>query len=127
MGFLSVILLVLFVITAILLILIVLIQDEQGEGIGGLFGGGSATPFGSRSGNVLTKVTSVLGAIFLILAFFLAFINKSDTDTNSILVEDTAPWWQESSTTDGENAPDATLQEGGSEQLPSAGSDSAAR
>ncbi|MBN1646433.1 MAG: preprotein translocase subunit SecG [Spirochaetales bacterium] len=105
MGFLGIVLLVLFIINAILLILIVLMQDEQGEGIGGLFGGGSATPFGSRSGNVLTKVTSVLVAIFLILAFFLAFINKSDSDTNSILLENETTWWMDSAQDTGNETP----------------------
>ncbi len=77
MGFLSVLLLVIFVIASFLLIVVVLIQDEQGEGIGGLFGGGGATSFGSRSGNILTKATSVLGAVFLAGAFILAWLNKT--------------------------------------------------
>mgnify|MGYP001056880939 FL=1 len=71
------ILLVLFVLSALLLIGVVLIQDEQGEGLGGLFGGGSSTPFGSRSGNVLTRLTSILGAIFIITAFGLAWVNRT--------------------------------------------------
>ena len=73
----SVILLVLFVITAFLLMIFVLIQDEQGEGLGGIFGGGSSTPFGSRSGNILTKITSVLGIIFIIAALGLAWVNRT--------------------------------------------------
>lgn len=71
------ILLVLFILSALLLIAVVLIQDEQGEGLGGLFGGGSTTPFGSRSGNVLTRLTSILGAIFIISAFGLAWVNRT--------------------------------------------------
>jgi preprotein translocase subunit SecG len=67
-----------------MLIGIVLIQDEQGEGLGGLFGGGSSTPFGSRSGNVLTKATSVLGAVFLCGAFALAWVNKTP-ETGDVL------------------------------------------
>ena len=77
MGILGVVLLVVFVIASLLLIVIVLIQDEQGEGLGGLFGGGSATPFGSRSGNVLTKFTAILAAVFLVCSFALAWINKT--------------------------------------------------
>ncbi len=77
MGILSILLLVIFVISCLLLILMVLIQDEQGEGIGGLFGGGSATPFGSRSGNVLTRFTSILAAVFLLTSFGLAWVNKT--------------------------------------------------
>lgn len=77
MGFLGVLILVIFVICSLLLIVMVLVQDEQGEGLGGLFGGGSSTAFGSRSGNILTKFTSILGAVFLISAFGLAWINKT--------------------------------------------------
>lgn len=77
MGFLGILLLVVFILASVLLIVIILMQDEQGEGLGGLFGGGSTTPFGSRSGNVLTKFTSVLAAIFLVCSFALAWINKT--------------------------------------------------
>lgn len=78
MGALGIAILVIFVITCILLIIIVLMQDEQGEGIGGIFGGGSTSAFGSRSGNVLTKFTGVLGALFLICSFGLAWINRTN-------------------------------------------------
>ncbi|MBN1685742.1 MAG: preprotein translocase subunit SecG [Spirochaetales bacterium] len=84
MGILGVLLLVLFVITSLLLIVIVLMQDEQGEGLGGLFGGGSSTAFGSRSGNVLTKFTAVLAGIFLTCSFILAWINKTP-ETGDVL------------------------------------------
>ena len=77
MAILSVLLLVLFLIACLFLILMVLIQDEQGEGIGGIFGGGSSTPFGSRSGNVLTRFTSILAAIFLLTSFGLAWVNRT--------------------------------------------------
>jgi preprotein translocase subunit SecG len=76
-GIVSIILLVIFVLCSLLLMAVVLIQDEQGEGLGGIFGGGSSTPFGSRSGNVLTKITSILGAVFLLTSFGLAWINRS--------------------------------------------------
>ncbi|MBT3271709.1 MAG: preprotein translocase subunit SecG [Spirochaetales bacterium] len=84
MGILSILLLVVFVICSLLLIVLVLIQDEQGEGLGGLFGGGSTTPFGARSGNVLTKFTSVLAGIFLVCSFALAWINKTP-ETGDVL------------------------------------------
>ena len=77
MGILTVILLIIFVIACLLLILMVLIQDEQGEGLGGLFGGGSSTPFGSRSGNVLTRFTSIFAAVFLVVSLVLAWVNRT--------------------------------------------------
>ena len=68
---------ILFILAALILTLIVLIQDDQGEGIGGLFGGGSSTPFGSRSGNVLTRFTGILAAVFLVTCVILGLANRS--------------------------------------------------
>ena len=62
-----------FILSAVLLVIIIMLQDEQGEGLGGIFGGGSSSAFGSRTGNVLTRFTSILGAIFVIGAFSLAW------------------------------------------------------
>jgi len=77
MGILGIVLLVVFVIIAILLVFLVLIQNEEGDGLGGLFGGGGATAFGSRSGNVLTRTTTVLGSMFLVISLGLAIMNRS--------------------------------------------------
>ncbi|MCL2791944.1 MAG: preprotein translocase subunit SecG [Spirochaetaceae bacterium] len=77
MAILSVLLLVMFIIACIFLVLMVLIQNDQGEGIGGLFGGGGGASFGSRSGNVLTKFTSILAAVFFITSFGLAWVNRT--------------------------------------------------
>ncbi|MBN1797451.1 MAG: preprotein translocase subunit SecG [Spirochaetales bacterium] len=77
MEVLTTILYVIFSITSVVLVLIVLIQDEGGEGFGGIFGGGSTTPFGSRSGNVLTKFTSILAALFILICVVLGLLNKS--------------------------------------------------
>jgi len=102
MVIISVILLVVFVISALLLMVLVLIQDEQGEGLGGLFGGGSSTPFGSRSGNVLTKLTSVLGAVFIITSLGLAWSNRTPESGDVIgaarrqdsTAEKSVDWWK---------------------------------
>ncbi len=72
-----ILLILVFVVSAILLCVVIILQDDQGEGLGGLFGGGSSSAFGSRSGNVLTKATSVLAAIFFITAFSFAWMNRS--------------------------------------------------
>ena len=84
MGLISVVLLVILVISAVLLVLVVLVQDEQGEGIGGIFGGGSNTAFGSRSGNVLTRFTAVLATIFLVCCFGVAWLNRTPSPGNVI-------------------------------------------
>ena len=81
LGVLGVALLVFFVIVAILLVLLVLVQNDEGGGLGGMFAGGSGTAFGSRSGNVLTKTTTVLGSMFLIISLGLALMNRTPTGT----------------------------------------------
>ena len=72
-------LIVVFVVSAVILTVIILLQDEQGEGVGGLFWGGSGSAFGPRTGNVLTKFTSIVAAIFLLSAFGVAWLNRVDT------------------------------------------------
>ncbi len=82
----STILLVLFIAVAVLLVIMVLLQDDQGEGLGGIFGGSSTSPFGSKSGNILVKVTSVLGVLFFVSSLGLAWVSKTSSD-NDILKE----------------------------------------
>jgi len=99
MGVLSVIILILFIIVSLLLIFLVAIQDEQSEGLGGIFGGGSQTAFGSQTSSVVTKATGVLAALFLVLALLVAFINKrpsQDRLLDSVTteqVQQTTEWW----------------------------------
>ncbi|NNM54229.1 MAG: preprotein translocase subunit SecG [Spirochaetales bacterium] len=99
MGILEGILLALFVVIAVLLILMVLIQDDQGDGLTGMFGGGSSTTFGSRAGNVLTKTTSILGTLFMILAFVLAFMFKTSMTGDvaaaaRLQSQSQSEWWE---------------------------------
>ncbi|GMO46093.1 MAG: hypothetical protein Ta2G_01120 [Termitinemataceae bacterium] len=101
MGILNVVLLVVFIIVAILLVLLVLIQNEEGDSLGGVFAGGSSSAFGSRSGNILTKTSSVLGALFLILSFSLALLNRTPSDKGVEIQgreasqEETLNWWKD--------------------------------
>jgi preprotein translocase subunit SecG len=84
MAIVSILILVVFVVSALLLMVVVLIQDDQGGGIGGMFGGGGGTPFGARTGNVMTRLTAVLAVIFLVAAFVLAWMNRSPDAGNVI-------------------------------------------
>lgn len=59
---------VLFFIVCLLLIVVVLIQKGRGGGLGAAFGGAASSAFGTKVGDVLTWVTIVLVALFLLLA-----------------------------------------------------------
>ena len=48
MGVIGTILLVVFVIVCVLLVLLVLLQNEEGNGMGGIFGGQNTQAFGDR-------------------------------------------------------------------------------
>ena len=106
MAVLSVVLLVVFIIVLVLLILLVLIQNEEGDSLGGVFAGGSSSVFGSRSGNILTRATSVLGALFLALSFGMALLNRTPGDKGveaagrRIDTEQGADWWQDETALD---------------------------
>ena len=101
MGILGIVLLVFFIIIAVLLILLVLAQNEEGDSLGGIFAGGSGSAFGSRSGNVLTKATTVLGALFLVLSLSLALLNRGPTGSGveeaarQLSPGTTTEWWLE--------------------------------
>jgi preprotein translocase subunit SecG len=118
MGIVSIVLLVLFVIACVLLVLVVLVQDEQGEGLGGLFAS-SGTSFGPRTGNILTRFTSVLGVVFLVGAFAVAWLNRTpeigDVAEKARLEQlrggNQEDWWVESGQLDAQPAETGTLAE----------------
>lgn len=109
MGVIGTILLVVFVIVCILLVLLVLLQNDEGNGMCGIFGGQSSEAFGARSGNVLSKTTYVLVTVFFVLIIGLALLNKTPKSTSldaavqGAAVEEstttTEEYWQEDSAT----------------------------
>jgi preprotein translocase subunit SecG len=119
MGVLSILLLVFFVIVAVLLILLVLVQNEEGDSLGGIFAGGSGSAFGSRSGNVLTRATSILGALFLVISLGLALVNRSPGDTGVEAAgrrsssTENSNWWQEGAAPAPDAAPEIVFPEAG--------------
>ena len=99
MGFFSILLLVIFVIVCLLLIFFVIIQDEESDSIGGIFASGAQSAFGSRTSNIVVRITYVLGGLFFVIAFSLAILNKSSTGNIQKVVEQestqtaTSEWW----------------------------------
>jgi preprotein translocase subunit SecG len=64
----SAILMTLLLITAVFLILLVLVQRGKGGGLAGAFGGmGGQSAFGTKAGDLFTKVTIVVATIWILL------------------------------------------------------------
>lgn len=75
MNILRSLLIVIEVFCSVLLIGLILLQKSKGGGLGVAFGGGGeGSMFGSRTGNVLTKATIVLGLIFLLNTLVLGIL-----------------------------------------------------
>ncbi len=112
MSGLSIALLVLFVIVCVLIVLLVLLQNEEGDSLGGLFAGGSNSAFGSRSANILTKITYVAVGLFFVTAFLLAFMNRgtvtdSLSDEAKLKENETKTEWWKNEDGDKKDAEDA--------------------
>lgn len=59
---------VLLLITALLLILLILVQRGKGGGLAGAFGGmGGQSAFGTKAGDLFTKITIGLAAFWIVL------------------------------------------------------------
>ena len=67
-GWLSAILNTLVIISGLLLIFLILIQRGKGGGLSGAFGGvGGSSAFGSRAGDLFTRITIILAAVWILL------------------------------------------------------------
>ena len=66
------------VLVCLMLGLIVMLQKPKEGGLGGAFGGGSMeAALGADAGNVLIKMTAILGAIFLVNTLTLAKLTST--------------------------------------------------
>ncbi|MDC0612083.1 preprotein translocase subunit SecG [Vibrio sp.] len=77
------VLLVLYLLTAIAIIGLVLIQQGKGADMGASFGAGASnTVFGSGgSGNFLTRMTTILALVFLVISLVLGNLSTHKTES----------------------------------------------
>ena len=69
---------VLMVLTSLFLICLVLIQRGKGGGLAGAFGGvGGSSAFGTKAGDVFTKVTIYVAFFWFLLALFLVYTSNT--------------------------------------------------
>ncbi|NLB65148.1 MAG: preprotein translocase subunit SecG [Lentisphaerae bacterium] len=87
MSLLISVLLVIEVVAAFLLVVLILAQKSKDQGLGMAFGGGMGESlFGSRAGNVLTKLTIILAVTFMVTTMLLAILfSKSATGGGSVM------------------------------------------
>jgi preprotein translocase subunit SecG len=88
---------IIHVIVSIGLILVVLLQTGKGAEVGAVFGGSSATIFGSSgAGNFLTKLTSGMAIVFMFTSLALGYFagrkpSASITDSRAPVTAPGAP------------------------------------
>lgn len=69
MGILATILQVLLLLVSLFLVIVILLQRGRGGGLAGAFGGmGGQSAFGTKAGDVFTRITVVIAVIWVLLA-----------------------------------------------------------
>jgi preprotein translocase subunit SecG len=74
LGFLNVVI----VILTLFLIVLILIQRGRGGGLAGAFGGmGGSSAFGTKTGDVFTKITVFVAGIWIVLSMIMVMLTNS--------------------------------------------------
>lgn len=80
----EVLLMVLLLVTAVFLILVVLVQRGRGGGLAGAFGGmGGQSAFGTKAGDLFTRITIVTAAFWILLCA--VSVKLLATDQNQLM------------------------------------------
>jgi preprotein translocase subunit SecG len=66
---------ILFVILCVLMIIIILLQSDKSAGMG-ILGGSSQSTFGSSTADIITKITTVMVALFMLGSLGLAILQS---------------------------------------------------
>lgn len=67
----------LLILTSIVLIFLVLIQRGKGGGLAGAFGGtGGSSAFGTKAGDIFTKVTMYVAGVWIAVSMLLGLVNR---------------------------------------------------
>ena len=82
-------LIVIHTIVSLLLIAVVLMQASQGGGLSGTFGGNAASSVlgGQNAGNVLSRITTWLATLFLVLAVIISVLSGPNDESTTSLVK----------------------------------------
>ncbi|GAC1470466.1 MAG: hypothetical protein NVSMB9_15600 [Isosphaeraceae bacterium] len=89
MAILTAILNTLIVLICLFLICLILIQRGKGGGLAGAFGGvGGSSAFGTKAGDVFTRVTMIVASIWIVLSMILVVLynqgRQSDWDNDAV-------------------------------------------
>ena len=80
MDYLKFVLYLLLLLSSLFLVLLVMIQRGKGGGLAGALGGmGGYSAFGTRAGDLFTRITIVTASIWILLAMALAKMNLSSS------------------------------------------------
>ena len=82
------------IITAILLMIVILMQSSKGSGLAGTFGGGQVgAMFGvRRTADFLSKATSILATIFIVLTLIInIFVLGGDASATKSIIQGGVP------------------------------------
>src|SRR6476469_1679803 len=116
-------LMILMLLTAVFLILLILIQRGRGGGLAGAFGGlGGQSAFGTKAGDVFTKITIYVAFFWIVLCVFsVKYLGSS----GSVLAPDLGRAAQPAGTTAPGNKPGAAASTQKDKDSKSNGSDAA--